>query len=341
MRERKIYTHLSSQVGQKREDSHMGVYDSLLRVVSANKDFDFTIEDGIKVSRPFRSLCEGIPIDIGLDQSTAQIGFAVRNSTTKELLATMDICNLGFPDKYEFKVYFRQLLKLNLRGLNVKTFIYEIPVEHGGNMHVRRILNDLLTFVSELPKHIPELQYAEMIQVNNLVWKTHFLKAPEYKGLRKRTEDVKVSALRECLKFYPWVKMSQEFFSKPPDSCDAIGILYGTFEEMSSSFSEGIRKVNKVMPAHPRINYQHRVVSCRLSALRENVEKEFGTAEHMRVMEFNPTMDLDENCRRYVSNCKSIGALIVVAPKALDVLKWETGITVKDETENMFVFVRK
>lgn len=319
-----------------------GVYDSCLRVVSANKNYDFTIVDEVNYSRPFLNVCRDVPIDIGIDQSTSQIGFAARNADTHELLCMMDIVNMGFPDKESFKSAFARFLKLNLAGINVRTFIYEIPVEHGGNMYVRRILDDLLMFMSRLPGLVPELQKAEMLQVNNLTWKTHYLADPCYKGLRKRTEDVKRAAMAETLKRYSWARMPCEYFPGPPDSCDAVGILYGSFEEMTSSFSPQYRRVNKLMPAKPRIKYDYRVVACPISHIRDFAIKEFKLGnEPLRLMEYNPDMSMDENCRRFVSNYKGTGVLTVTSSKAQSVLKWETMVSCDKPDDVLFILIRK
>ncbi len=303
----------------------MGAFDTLLRVVSANSLPQISMEDGVKISHVLQAAITGHTLDIGIDQSTTQIGFAVRDSETRELLATMDICNLGFPDKYEFKKCFRELLRINLAGYVIKTFIYEIPVEHGGNMYVRRVLNDLLAFVGELPKFIPELRVAEMIQVNNLVWKTHYLKDPCYQGLRKRTEDVKESARMESIKRYPWTDMLVQVFTKPADSYDAVGILYGTFDEMESQALPGLRKVSKIMPIKPNIKYSYKVFVLRIEEIRETLAKYTGSTT-FNLLEYNPAFDLDENCHRWVSYKRLPAALVVCSEKSQQVLKWELGL---------------
>ncbi len=318
----------------------MGVYDGLLRVVASNKDYYQDGRGPVK-SQILEYALVGHPrVNVALDQSTSQIGVAVADAETDELLCIMDLCNLGFPDKFEFKHCFLDFMRNNIEGLSIEHFFYEIPVEHARNMYSRRVLNDLMSFIEEMPHYVQSLKQAQMHAVNNLVWKTHFLADPAYKGRRKRTEDVKYSAQEEALKRFPWIGMHQNLFSKPADSCDAIGILYGAFEEMRSpSLGRSFIQINKLMENGPRVKTLNYTDAIDVQEIPERIKRYFFEQPYV-IAEFNPGMSIEDNINRWCRNDNRPVCMLVLQPKAEQIVRWESKIS-RHEGQYYAVFAQR
>lgn len=304
----------------------MGMYDSLFRVTFSNEDYCETSQGTNQLALLVETLKDIPCINVAIDQSTSQIGVAIADASNDKLLMLGDLQNLGFPSKYEFKQYFLHFMQNNFEGRTIQYFFYEIPVEHASNLYSRRALNDLMAFVEEMPQHIQSLKQARMLACNNLVWKSHFLKDPRYKGRRKRTEDVKLAAAEEALARFPWIHFHLQHFSKPADSCDAIGILYGAFEEMRSpSLGKQFMQINRLMPNGPAVKNYTFTEAVSIEQIPEFIKREFHT-ESYTIVEFNPNMDIKENIQRWCRNNRGPACIIVLNPKAEQIVRWESKI---------------
>lgn len=263
---------------------------------------------------------------VAIDQSTIHTGMAIADADDDSLIAVLDLMNWGFTTKQNYYTALRNFLKNNLSDTKIKYFVYEAPLEHAPNFYTRRILQELRDYIKILPKHINSLSTENMYEINNLVWKKHFLKSDEYRGLRSATEDVKLSAMVESIKRFPYLKSYIGHYTTPPDCCDAIGILYGFLKETRSSFSKNIRRPNKTMPNRGPL-YDVSFVGCQLKKVKDycsaNIHGEY------EILEYNPELTVEENCQRFLSVSSKVGVLIVTSKKALQILKWETNITLK------------
>lgn len=309
----------------------MGMYDSLFRVTFSNQDYCETSQGTDRSALLTETLTNVPSINVAIDQSTAQIGVAISDASNDQLLMLGDLQNLGFPSKYDFKQYFLHFMQNNFEGRNIQYFFYEIPVEHASNMYSRRALNDLMSFVEEMPRHIQSLKEARMLACNNLVWKSHFLKDPKYKGRRKRTEDVKVAAAEEALARFPWIYFHLKHFSKPADSCDAIGILYGAFEEMRSpTLGKAFMQINRLMPNGPAVKNYTFTEAVTIEQIPQVIKKGF-MQDHYTIVEFNPKMDIKENVQRWCRNNHGPACILVLNQKAEQIVRWESKIDKKPD----------
>lgn len=303
----------------------MGVYDSLFKVAATSP----LETQCIYSTGPSKVVREAITcfdsINVAIDQSTKQTGVAVAEAENNQLICIADLCNDGFPSRQDYQYALRDWMRVNFAGVKIEKFIYEIPVEHASNMYARKTLLSLMDFVERLPKYVPSLAQAEMMACNNLVWKTHYLKDPCYKGRRKQTEDVKFAAQEETWKRHPWTRPQRTYFSHPADSCDAVGILYGAFEEFTARYlGKQYRRINKLMPNGPTVKRRQHICAIEPDKLADKCW-EFCRLplDRLHLLEFNADLTIDENVNRWVRNNIEPACIVVCDNKSQQILKWE------------------
>lgn len=303
----------------------MGVYDSLFKVAATSPLGTHCIYSTGQSSIVRDAITCFDSVNIAIDQSTKQTGVAIAEAEGNKLICVVDLCNDGFPSRQDYQYALRDWMRVNFDGVRIEKFIYEIPVEHASNMHARKTLLSLMDFVEHLPKSVPSLAKSEMMACNNLVWKTHYLKDPCYKGRRKRTEDVKFAAQEETWKRHPWTKPQRTYFSHPADSCDAVGILYGAFEEFTARYlGSQYRRINKLMPNGPTVKRRQHICAIKPSQLADKCW-EFCRLplDRLHLLEFNADLTIDENINRWVRNCYEPACIVVCDNKSQQILKWE------------------
>lgn len=320
----------------------MGIYDPVFKILACDPDGNIQISKGVTALDVMDNNRDRL-INVALDQSTSQIGMCITDAETDDLLGIADICNLGFPTVFDFKQYFLALMKCNLFDSRIRHFFYEIPLEHGKNMRARRVLNDLREFISEFPHYIPSLESANMIEINNRTWKTHYLADPIYTGRKSRTEDVKLSAMNETMARFPGLERYCMSFSHPPDSCDAVGIMYGGLEEIRSSFSKDFMRINRTMEQSTGASYSAIGILSSWGTLLDDINANSGVfQEHygFEVVEFNPKMSLKENCSRWVAGHNRVAYAIVLDSKSQQVVRWEYNLPIIMDPSQQFYVIR-
>lgn len=321
----------------------MNDFDSVFQVsiyLADTGDVNFVY--GLRVIDSLQERISGKTLAIGVDQSTTQTGLAILNAEDDSLIAVLDLANKGFPSAYEYKQYLRTFIKWNFEDSSIKYFVYEIPLEHANNMYSRRALLALREFISEFPHKIKSLNTGNMFEIVNTTWKGHFLASKEYKGMKRKTEDVKVASMLECIKRFPDFQMYCAAFNAPPDGCDAVGIIYGFLTEIRSSFSRDVRKPNKTMPLKG-VKYNALYEVSTVDSLADLLHQRLGGAyerNDYELLEFNPAMSVDENCKRYLGSPRTVtyGVMLVTDAKAGQLIKWEQGIELPT-SKHMYVII--
>lgn len=318
----------------------MGPLDSLFEVRASTFLRDIRATAGPELNDTLAEALEGRTLDIGIDQSTAQTGVAFADAKTREILAMVDLTNAGFPDAYEYKQCMLRWFKNVLRGRTVNRMFIEVPLANRNNYYARKALDSLRAFLADFPHRIPELKDVEFMEAVNTLWKGHYLKSKEYDGFRKATADVKESVMLETHKRVAWSQSHTMFFNKPPDSCDAVGVLLGSYEEITSSFSQDILRINKFMQKKGNMSYRKAVGNIDINDMDSMVA---GLTSIPRdklsynIVEYNPTMTWLDNAKRWASNYKKPAVMIITNDKARREVKWE--FKVEPEADKLFALV--
>lgn len=282
---------------------------------------------GTRVSPLLKQIVSNRQLVISLDQATVKTGMCVMDFNTRQVLAVFDLINAGFPNK---QLYFESLydyVNELIANQSVRYFIYEIPVEHSNNSNTLALLEALRLFVKNFKHRIKSLQNAEMIEINSNTWKSNFLADPKYQGRRKKREDVKESARCEAIQRVPELELYFNSYTNPPDSCDAVGIAYGALEEIYSKSNPSIRRPNKTMP-RKNIKFEYHIEALKVQDALSFAQKTFEYAffnSGYEVLEFNSSLTVEDNCRRYCGASEKLGIIPVTNAKISQELKWETG----------------
>lgn len=195
---------------------------------------------------------------IGIDQSTKQSGMFIRSTAKNRegqphIAFMLDIINNGLPKTEIYQLMLQEFLNNILTDeINISEVFIEVPLENSGYVYTRNLLIALKGFIKTLEESIPAFRRAAKFEVSPGVWRKHYLKDPRYKGRRSATEDLKYSALEETLIRHPQFKQYTDTFSKPPDSCDAVGILEGGLEEVYYDQALKLRRYTSTMQATVR-----------------------------------------------------------------------------------------
>lgn len=307
----------------------MGVYDQLLSVQYAyvgNENSAGYVTEGPGTIEGIKACIQGKDIVVGLDQATNKTGCCFMDFNTRQVLAVMDIINLGFPSKFMYFQAVYDFLANHIEDEHIVHFVYEIPVEHSPNMNIRKVLESMRLFIRDFGKRMPSLSKMNMVEINIQTWRSHFLKDPCYKGLRRQREDAKLAARAEAIKRCPDLADYLSRTNEPLDSCDAVGIAYGALEEIYSSVDPKLRRPNKTMPkTNAKTHYEIHALT--VDQLMELLQTRFSVyiPEYFELLEFNPEMSVEENCKRYSCSTGCLGIIPITDRKTCQELKWETG----------------
>lgn len=307
----------------------MHEYDQLLTVryvcIDSENPTGYAI-DGPALISDIKSAIAGRNLVVGLDQATNKTGCCFMDFDTRKVLVAVDLINVGFPSKFMYFQAVYDFFANHIEDEHVVHFIYEIPVEHSPNTNMRRVLEAMREFIKDFGKRMPSLSRINMVEVNIQTWRSHFLKDDCYKGQRKQRNAAKLAAQAEAAKRCPELAGYLFLGMEPPDSCDAIGIAYGALEEMYSSTSPNIRRPNKTMPkTSAKTHYE--IMALTDEQLIKLLQTRFSIyfPNYYELLEFNPEMSIEENCKRYSCNSSSLGIIPIYDPKVCQELKWETG----------------
>lgn len=312
----------------------MDVYNQLLAVQYAYKGCENSAgyaTEGSGVIGGIKELIHGKNLVVGLDQATNKTGCCFMDFDTRQVLAVMDLINLGFPSKFMYFQAVYDFLANHIEDEHVVHFVYEIPVEHSPNMNIRRVLESMRLFIKDFGKRMPSLSKMNMVEINIQTWRSHFLKDPCYKGMRKQRQTAKIAARDEAIKRCPDLADYLSRTSEPLDSCDAVGIAYGALEEIYSLTDPKLRRPNKTMPkTNAKTHYE--VHALTVNQLMKLLQSQFAVyfPDHFELLEFNPDMSVEENCKRYSCSTGRLGIIPITDRKTCQELKWETGEELQD-----------
>ena len=313
----------------------MGLYDELLRVTfRLSTDSEDTLchkVDGTQQIQIIKDAIAGKNLVVALDQATRNTGACIMDFDTRKMLVVMDIANLGFPRKQDFFEAMYVFLKNHIEDETIKYFMYEIPVEHSKNVYMRAPLEAMRQFIKGFKVRMPSLSKINMIEVPNQVWKSSFLVDKKYNGRRKNREDVKESAREEAASRLP--EFAEYFYAypEPPDCCDAVGIAYGTLQEMYSATNANMRRINSTMPK-TNCKYRKHIAAVTSESLVELLKTSFWQMypDNYEMLEFNSKMSVEDNCNRYCSAMPGkLGVIPIFDSKIAQEMKWETGVELK------------
>lgn len=286
---------------------------------------------GTNTLKDLKNIIAGRHLVIALDQATNKTGVCFMDFDTSKVLAVLDIINPGFPSK---QYYFNALYSFmynHIADENVSLFVYEIPVEHSKNYKTLAVLEAMRLFIRDFKASIPSLSKVNMAEINVTCWRSHFLADNKYKGFRKERSLAKEATRQEAICRAPEFRPYFNRVSEPPDSCDAVGIAYGALEEIYTSSSHEMRRPNKTMP-RKNIKYRYVVETLDGDGIINLLQTRFefySRSDAFELLEFNPEMTVEDNCRRYCGTTNSLGIIPVYDRKMSQELKWETGKELK------------
>lgn len=308
----------------------MTEYDSLLEVrygLSSDGEYDCLHRTfGADLIQDIKETIHNKNLVIGMDQASRKTGVCFMDYETQQVLAVVDLINLGFPSKQMYFDSIYDFFKTHISDELIKLFIYEIPVEHSKNHATLAVLEALRIFVKGFKIKIPSLTANNMVEVHNTTWKSQFLAAPKYAGRRQKRELVKEAVREEAVCRVSGLKQYFYHVAEPPDSCDAVGIAYGTLAEIYGN-APGYRRPNKTMQI-TNCKYESRIVAMSLEDVPNYIVANFPSYYNnnkVEILQYNPTMPYEENCKRYCSTNKGmLGIIPVYDKKASRELKWKT-----------------
>lgn len=232
-------------------------------------------------------------IHIAFDQSSTQTGVAVcdENGT---LICVIDIINNGLPNSDMYVRMLRKWINNNLEGLDIGFIICERAEQNARQQYVKKVLQKLIGVLEDFAADYNKKCY----QIDNKVWKKHFLKDERFKGRRVKTELVKPAIVERAVEIQSNLNFYYRFM-KGTDSADAIGILYGFADECFVNGFKSDMKVNTIMPLTPRRVFTMLFVT--LDEFRVLVERKPDTYQGMSVIAYNDNMTLEDNARRIIN----------------------------------------
>lgn len=280
---------------------------------------------GTQLIQGLKEVISGKKLVVALDQASRKTGVCFMEYPTRKVLAVADLINLGFPSK---QMYFESMYDFFSRHISDETiflFIYEIPVEHSKNHTTLAILEALRIFIKGFSHKIPSLSTANMVEVHNTTWKSQFLADAKYAGRRQKRELVKEAVREEAVCRVSELKQYFYHVAEPPDSCDAVGIAFGTLSEIYGNLE--YRRPNKTMQIN-NCKYDIRILPMSVDKISGYIESNFPfyhNTKRIEILQYNSSMSYEENCKRYCSaNAGMLGVIPVYDAKAAKELKWET-----------------
>lgn len=294
-------------------------------------EVDFALGTGRFVKSKVFTCLNGLPagtaVDLAFDQSTSQTGIALKLHGGP-VLVIADIVNRGLPSKEIFMIYLEDFVRSLVKGLDVRYVVYEDPVEHSHTISTRNVLLELRGFIKTLAVNIDELFTARFVEVPIGTWRKHFLASPEYRGRRRKTEDVKVATAEEVVKRFPQFEGYRNAMRGTPDSMDAVGILEGwTAEYFLDNKMRNIR-VNKCMPVNYATNFYYDIIGIAPSEIRKYLQQRFGIQVLNRgyqLLAFNGELSLEDNVVRAISSFNEYCAILVTDRKDIQSVRWQAG----------------
>lgn len=232
-------------------------------------------------------------IHIAFDQSSTQTGVAICDENGV-LICVIDIINNGLPNSDTYVRMLRKWINNNLDGLDIGYIICERAEQNARQQYVKKVLQKLIGVLEDFAADYNKVCY----QIDNKVWKKHFLKDEKYKGRRVKTELVKPAVVERATEIQPNLQYYYRFM-KSTDSADAIGILYGFADECFVDGFKSNMKVNTIMPLAPRRVFT--IIFVTIEEFAELVKRRPDTYHGMQVIAYNDSMTLEDNARRIIN----------------------------------------
>lgn len=273
---------------------------------------------------------------VGIDQSTSQTGIAILDMH-KNLYCVIDVINRGLPNYKYYVSKLRQFLTKQLEPYTIRHLVYESPLSKKPNVYTRKVLTGLAEMIEGLPAECSSLTQDNISDLNPSAWRKHYLAGSEYDGMRVNTEKVKLAAVQESCRRFPFLLDYFKISGKGTDSADALGIALGFLKEAYYDEACTVRRVGSFMKSIPNLGIYKKVFMTNEKmgdvVLRE--KPDVCASRKMIGMVYNPDMTLEENCRKASSTFRDICVLMVVDAKARSILKWEA--SEGDPKDNIFV----
>ena len=269
------------------------------------------------------------PVRIGFDQSSSQTGLAVKKSNG-ELLCLIDFVNSS---RLPFNLYKSMLgMKIEQIFQTAEVEICVIEKMWGGNKKSYEMLTSLGDFITGFKYIMPGWKSTEIASILPNVWRSAYLKGPEYKGMFTK-DKVKIAALKEGVKRYPFLRNYGYNYGEGKhvnDSFDALGIIEG-YEEKTFSEDGSMRRVaNTMTPTNHNYTYRLFCVDD-LTDLKNTIEREAPRRASVEY-EFNKDFPFYENIHRATTVTNKIVFMRIDDKVTRIQLMWRYGIPLgKDE----------
>lgn len=270
-----------------------------------------------------------VPVRIGVDQSSSQTGLAVKKSTG-EFLCLIDFVNSSHINYQLYK---------SMLGLKIEQLFGDVEVEMcvveqmwGGNDKSYKMLSNLADYIKGFKYIIPSWSKAEVAEILPNVWRSAYLKSPEYKGMFTK-DKVKRAAMKEGIKRYPQLDHYGYYHAEGShinDSFDALGILEG-YEEKTFSSDRTMRKVANTFNT-TNCNYSYTLFSCEdKEDLFNAMQRNCPNRQYVEY-EYNNDFPFHENVHRVASVTNKVVYMKVDDDVARIQLMWRYGTVItKDE----------
>lgn len=233
-----------------------------------------------------------VPYLIGVDASTTCTGIAVQ-TLDRELIAVIEVSRHRDLPRRMFKSKLKIIFNKLFYGCDIRLVVVEQP--YGGEKFM--IMQNTTMLIKN---SIVAFENVDVKKILPSVWRSEYLKSPEYKG-RKMRSRVKVAVRDETVKRYPFVLNMSYHSTDGFDGFEAVGVLDGY---MDKNYVDGdiskTRKINTSMPLNKHKffaqSFTYRGDDYIIEARKILGDMVYGS--NLEKMIFNPTMSTIENCRR-------------------------------------------
>lgn len=324
-----------------------------------NDEYDYRIvfDKKSKVSDSFIKLDLDSSYIIGLDMSYTQSGISLWDSRLN-LVAMIDVINPNLGgDVYENHI--SSFLCENFEHVKLEHVILEGVIKTKFNSQTFADLTKLQNILKRNERKLGR----KFDGISPGIWMGHFLKNSTLP--RKNSKEKKIATGDMVMQRYPEFskyiqtmrqvsKASQGYIC---DSCDAVGIVAGFCAEYYISFPKRVRQVSRTM----EMEYSHNIIKdiFKFNKISKKFYKKaiyseglvegdlkywYGPLVEQRGvmgLYFNPSLNVDENCRRVTSVTNEIVTIIVADKKTESMLKWDTSMDLEPDEKFVVVTYRQ
>lgn len=270
---------------------------------------------------------------IGIDQSSSQTGMAIKKESG-ELVCLIDFVNTSSLPFGLYKAMLGMKIEQIFNSANVSICVLEKM--WGGNRKAYDMLTNLADFLSGFKYILPGWAEAEVSSILPNVWRSAYLKGPEYKG-RFTKDKVKLAAVEEGIKrysvLYEYAYLHKEG-SHYNDSFDALGILEG-YEEKTFSKDGTIRKVANTIATTNHM-FDYKIVLTDNVELAKESASENSYGRDVVEFEYNTEFPFYENMRKATSVTNKAVVMRITDSVAKIQLMWRF-LTPLNKNEDVFL----